>query len=321
MEILKCIFTKNDCYKAGRKIKPAGIMVHSTGANNPNLRRYVAPDDGVLGENVNSNDWNRTGLSVCVHGFIGRDKDGKVRVYQTLPWNMRGWHAGGAANNTHISFEICEDGLNDAGYFKEVYKKAAELCAYLCREYGLTERDIICHSEGYKKGIASNHGDVMHWFPKFGKDMDDFREDVRKLLAGEETTSASGGTAKAEKTKSTSKTALTVDGVIGKNTVRALQTYLKTVTDGFIDGQYRDYMKYWSSIDDAICKWSGGNSMMVAVLQKHIGAKSDGILGRETAKALQKYLSDRGFPCGDAGADGRFGRESARALQRFLNKN
>lgn len=30
----------------------------------------------------------------------------------------------------------------------------------------LTEKDIISHSEGYELGIASNHGDVMHWFPK-----------------------------------------------------------------------------------------------------------------------------------------------------------
>lgn len=44
-------------------------MVHSTGANNPNLRRYVQPDDGVLGVNSNQNDWNRPGLEVCVHAF------------------------------------------------------------------------------------------------------------------------------------------------------------------------------------------------------------------------------------------------------------
>ena len=39
-----------ECYTAGRKITPKGIMVHSTGANNPNLKRYVGPDDGLLGK-------------------------------------------------------------------------------------------------------------------------------------------------------------------------------------------------------------------------------------------------------------------------------
>ena len=56
---------------------------------------------------------------------------------------------------------------------------------YLCKEFNLTEKNIICHSEGYKKGIASNHADVMHWFPKFGKSMDTFRADVKRALKEE----------------------------------------------------------------------------------------------------------------------------------------
>jgi hypothetical protein len=55
----------------------------------------------------------------------------------------------------------------------------------LCKQYKLdplADGVVICHSEGYKRGIASNHGDVMHWFPKHGKSMDDFRADVKKLL-------------------------------------------------------------------------------------------------------------------------------------------
>lgn len=189
MNLNKLYLTKNDCYKAGNKISVKGIMVHSTGANNPWLKRYL-PDDGKIGINQNGNHWNTPtpdGKKVCVHGFIGKLADGTVATYQTLPWNYRGWHAGGSANNTHIGFEICEDGLNDATYFNAVYKEAVELCAYLCKEYGLTEKNIICHSEGYKKGIASNHGDVMHWFPKHGKSMDTFRADVKALLNKEDT--------------------------------------------------------------------------------------------------------------------------------------
>ena len=170
-----------------------GIMVHSTGANNPNLKRYVGPNDGLLGENQYGNHWNTYhpgGREVCVHGFIGKLADGTIATYQTLPWDHRGWHAGGSANNTHIGFEICEDGLSDGTYFKKVYQEAVELCAYLCKQYGLTEKDIICHSEGYKRGIASNHGDVMHWFPKHGKSMDTFRAAVKELLNTEEDTPA-----------------------------------------------------------------------------------------------------------------------------------
>lgn len=188
MNLKKLILTKNRCYTAGKTIKPKGIMVHSTGANNPNLKRYVGPDDGLLGKNTIGNHWNSSNksLSACVHAFIGKLKDGSIATYQTLPWNHRGWHAAsgknGSANDTHISFEICEDGLKDKTYFDKVYKEAVELCAYLCRMYDLSTSTIICHSEGYKKGIASNHGDVMHWFPKHGKSMDTFRADVKKLL-------------------------------------------------------------------------------------------------------------------------------------------
>jgi len=186
MNLRKLILINNACFKAGRTIKPKGIMVHSTGANNPFLKRYIGPDDGLLGKNQSGNHWNQDkpdGRHVCVHGFIGKLADGSIATYQTLPWNHRGWHAGGAANDSHIGFEICEDGLTDTSYFNAVYKEAVELCVYLCKQYGLTEKDIICHSEGYKLGVASNHSDVMHWFPRHGKSMDNFRADVRELLA------------------------------------------------------------------------------------------------------------------------------------------
>ena len=189
MNLHKLILTNNACYKAGKTITPKGIMVHSTGANNPNLKRYVGPDDGLLGKNQYNNHWNQDkpdGRQVCVHGFIGKLADGSIATYQTLPWNYRAWHAGGSANDTHIGFEICEDDLTDTSYFSAVYKEAIELCVYLCKQYGLTEKDIICHSEGYKLGIASNHGDVMHWFPKHGKSMDTFRAAVKVGLAATE---------------------------------------------------------------------------------------------------------------------------------------
>lgn len=185
MNLQKLIFTENACYKAGKKITPKGIIVHSTGANNPNLKRYVGPDDGKLGVNKYDNHWNTYqpgGRNVCVHAFIGKLADGSVATYQTLPWDHRGWHCGGSGNDTHIGFEICEDGLTDPVYFGKIYQEAVELCAYLCKQYKLTEADVLCHSEGYKKGIASNHGDVMHWFPKHGKSMDTFRADVKALL-------------------------------------------------------------------------------------------------------------------------------------------
>lgn len=182
------ILTNNDCYKAGQYITPKGIMVHSTGANNPNLKRYLAPNDGLIGTNTGGNHWNQAkpdGQQKCVHAFIGKLADGTVATYQTLPWNMRGWHCGGSANNTHIGFEMCEDGLTDQDYFLKVYNEAVELCAYLCKLYNfnpLADGVIIGHYEGYQRGVASNHADPGHWFSKFGKSMDTLRQDVYNKL-------------------------------------------------------------------------------------------------------------------------------------------
>lgn len=186
MNLHKLILTENACYKAGKTITPKGIMLHSTGANNPYLKRYIGPDDGLLGKNLYNNHWNQSmpgGRNVCVHAFIGKLEDGSIAAYQTLPWNIRGWHAGGSANDTHISIELCEDDLSDTLYFNAVYKEALDLCVYLCRLYNLAEEDILGHYEGYQKGIASNHGDPGNWFPRHGKSMDTFRADVGKLLA------------------------------------------------------------------------------------------------------------------------------------------
>ena len=191
MNLHKLYLKNNNCYKVGKQMVPKGIMVHSTGANNPNLKRYVGPDDGLLGKNIWGNHFNTAkpgGREICAHAFIGKLADGSVATYQTLPWDIVGWHSGsgfkGSANYLgYIGFEICEDNLCDSTYFKKVYNEAVELCVYLCKKFNLTEKDIICHSEGYKRGIASNHADVMHWFPKFGKSMDTFRADVKAQLA------------------------------------------------------------------------------------------------------------------------------------------
>lgn len=199
MNLKKCLLTANRCYKTGFEINPVGIMVHSTGANNPNLRRYVQPSPNdpyraellkVIGVNNNHNSWQRDDISVCVHAFIGKLADGSIATAQTLPWSLRGWHAGSgtsgkSANNTHISFEICEDGLTDAKYFQTVMTEAMELCAHLCKVYGfdpLKDGVLISHHEGYVRGIASNHGDIDHWLKRHGKTMDWFRQGVKNQM-------------------------------------------------------------------------------------------------------------------------------------------
>lgn len=184
-----CMLTNNDCYKAKKKMTPKGIVVHSTGANNPNLKRYVQPDDDILGTNSNENHWNRNGINKCVNAFIGKDKSGTIRCYQTLPWNISPWGCGNGSKGSYnydptgyIQFEICEDALTDENYFNSVMDCATSLCAYLCEKYNLDVSTIVSHHEAYLKGYASNHADCDHWLKKFGKDMNWFRNYVKTKL-------------------------------------------------------------------------------------------------------------------------------------------
>ena len=79
--------------------------------------------------------------------------------------------------------------MEDPQYFAAVYRVAVELTTMLCREFDLdplADGVVICHAEGYRRGIASNHADVLHWFSRHGKSMDDFRTDVVRELEGGE---------------------------------------------------------------------------------------------------------------------------------------
>ena len=42
---LKCMMTNSTCFKGTRSMDIKGILWHSTGANNPNLKRYVQPSE------------------------------------------------------------------------------------------------------------------------------------------------------------------------------------------------------------------------------------------------------------------------------------
>lgn len=193
MEIIQCYQTKNPCYRKGTPMKPVGIVVHSTGANNPHLCRYVDCPEW-LGVNRYGNHWNRPEAATLVHGAIGLDKEGIVTVVNTLPYTMAAWGVGKGSRGSynydptgHIQFEMCEDDLTDPSYFDQVMGTAVAYCAQLCREYGLAAESIVSHKEAHAQGYASNHGDPENWMGRFGMTMEDFRARVRAKLKGEVT--------------------------------------------------------------------------------------------------------------------------------------
>ena len=88
MQIIPAFVTQNKCYQAGAPLTPRGIMLHSVGTPQPSAAVFAR----------SFNQYQPGGVSVCVHAFAQADGT----VYQTLPWEMRGWHCGGSANSTHI---------------------------------------------------------------------------------------------------------------------------------------------------------------------------------------------------------------------------
>lgn len=188
MKIINSLLTENPCYQAGKKITVKGLMLHSVGVPQPDASVFVK-------------NWNKKSFDdACVHAFI----DGNTGdVYQTLPWDHRGWHAGGSANNTHIGVEMCEPAqikyTGGASFTcsnkteakkvaKRTYEAAVELFAELCKQFGLDPmKDIVGHAEGFQKGIASNHADPEHIWTGLGMKytMDTFRKAVKAAMSAE----------------------------------------------------------------------------------------------------------------------------------------
>jgi hypothetical protein len=121
---LVCMQTQSTCYKGTSAMKPLGVLWHSTGVNNPTLKRYVQPSDTkpavdtyskakwleVLGKNTNGNDWNHIKRNAGLNCWIGKLADGTVTTVQTMPWDYAPWGCGsgskGSCNNNWIQFEI-----------------------------------------------------------------------------------------------------------------------------------------------------------------------------------------------------------------------
>ena len=186
MNLKQNYLTESGCYKAGKHITVKGLMIHSVGCPQPKADVFLK-------------NWNRAEASACVHAIVEPDGD----VYQLLPWEHRGWHCGGGANNTHIGVEMTEpstirytgganwtetgNGENTKNHVLAAYKYAVELFAFLCHQFGLdpmADGVVISHSEGCRRGVASNHGDVEHLWSKFGLTMAQFRKDIKAAMEG-----------------------------------------------------------------------------------------------------------------------------------------
>lgn len=95
---LQCFMRQSTWYKSVGTVPVQGVLIHSTGANNPYISRYVQPDDNapdraellsLIGVNKNGNDWNHTSRQAGVHAFVGKLASGKISSVQTGEWNKK----------------------------------------------------------------------------------------------------------------------------------------------------------------------------------------------------------------------------------------
>lgn len=275
MKIIKKLATSNPCYKAGRTITPKGLMLHSVGCPQPSAEVFAV-------------NWNDSAIKVCVHAILQSDGT----VYQLLPWNYRAWHCGSSGNNTHIGVEMtepscirytggsnftCSDLAAAKQQVRGTYKTAVELFAYLCKLYNLNPLTQICsHAEGYRKGIASNHGDPEHLWKQLGLSytMNGFRRDVKAKMDGTSTPTESVYTRWQFVCDIQREIGVGVDGVPGLVTLGATPTI--SATQNYNHGAVRYIQK---------CLYTIGYI--------EVGA-ADGIAGKKFTQAVRNFQRDSG---------------------------
>lgn len=279
MKIIQAYFTKHPCLNAKKKaINPVGVFVHSTGAVNRELRRYVEAEE-ELGRNQYGNHWNKATATKSVHAFIGYDKNNEVIVAETLPHDVACWGAGKGSKGSYnynpqayLQFEICQGSNTDADYYWKAIAVAEEYCAHLCKLYGWTADNITSHAEAHKAGYANNHGDPVNWMKYFDDDMNKFRERVQARLGGSETPSP----APAEKVEQdNTQTAETADKA--ENGAESVVYDMKTLRVGSKGTQVK------------VLQW------LLNHTTDYTSGKVDGVFGTKTLSAVRQFQAANGL--------------------------
>lgn len=160
-----CLMTNSTQWAYHKTLKPEGIIIHSSGQNNPFLRRYVQPSKknknyssliSQLGENRKHNDWNHIHTSYNFHYWIGKDKNDNIISVRTFPLNIKTW------NDNYIHICICEDNLQNKEYLMNCFSILTLLCNELCEQFNWDETVIHDYSE------ISNFPDSNYWLKEHG---------------------------------------------------------------------------------------------------------------------------------------------------------
>lgn len=233
----------------------------------------------------------------------GVGTDGRVGLY--VDESRRPWTSSNKANDeVAVTIEVANDQIGGQWHVSDkALQKTIDLCVDICKRNGIKRLNYT----GTSSGNLTRHNMFAATAcpgPYLQSKFPYIAAEVNKRLGSD-----SGATGYQ----------IEVDGLFGYESTTKLQAWLGTYQDGIISGQTTVVKPYITNLISAT--YEGGGSACIKALQKKIASygpgTADGLCGKKTVTALQKYLKAQGYNPGTI--DGYFGPNSAKALQRFLN--
>lgn len=232
----------------------------------------------------------------------GIDSSGRVGLY--VQEKYASWANGNLASNQRsITIELANDEIGGRWHVSD---KAISKCILLCVD--------ICKRNGIRRlnFTGNRYGNLtMHRYFMSTACPGDYLASKFTYIANQVNKLLGEGDGK-----------LVVDGLFGEESTMRLQKMLGIVQDGWVGGQTnacKPYIPNWTT-----ARFNDGyiGSTTVDRLQRYLKSKGydpgdiDGLCGKKTIMALQKFLQNHG-----AGTvDGIMGANTAKAFQKFLNE-
>lgn len=259
---------------------------------------YVGAGTSAVGNAKNNCIYFSGGnRNASAHYFID---DGSIYEYAD-PKSYSCWHVGDGGgkykvdgiaitNQNSIGIEVCVNG--DVPFTNEEIKRLTWLVQKLMNDFNVPASRVVRHYDASRKTCPRYYVNRPEEWKKLhdkitGQEVED-NGDINTPSVLPSTTPNSNDKKPAAK--------ITVDGVWGKDTTIALQKALNApYKDGIISRQSRTNKKYLAGCTTGWEFKTGivKGSQTIELLQKKLGmAKKncDGVMGKDTVKALQKYL-------------------------------
>lgn len=277
MQIIKNSNNNTKHNTSVRVSKPVYIAVHATADNGASAKNEV--------DYFNQKTTTRASADIFC--------DGDIHFYNNDSLHWYCWAVGGrklktcggslhsiVTNKNSISVEMCcykdKNGkwcITDQTYISTVY-----IIKYLMQEYSIPAKNVVRHYDVTGKMCPCVYGFIAE------NGSDSIWQKMKKDIAG-------GADPVPEQAKTPTKTTtckLVIDGIMGKNTIKAMQRYFGTPQDGVISGQYAGFKNLHKGITSI--EYGSGGSSVVRALQKWLGVTSDGSLGSATIRAWQRKM-------------------------------